>query len=388
MRIAVMGAGIAGLALGLALERAGLEYRLYEQAPELREVGAGLQLAPNATRLLHRFGLGAALKATAVRPEALELLRWDDGKPLGRTVFGDECVQLFGEPYYTVHRADLQHAMADALPDGRIRFGAQCVGVREHADGVEIRFADGSSQRADIVVGADGLHSVVRGALDADRPRPMGRTVFRGLVPAERVPLLSGPPKMLMWMGPGHHFLCYPVSAGRLVNFSASAPADGWLAESWLAQGSVQDLARAYTGWHEEVLRVIRSADRVSRWALYERDPQWGRGRITLVGDAGHASLPFLAQGANQAVEDSVVLAACLREASSDNLEPALRRYETCRQERVAEIGAIVRGRNVTIHLPDGEQQRRRDAGLTNLMELRGNAWLYGYDADQALSTV
>jgi salicylate hydroxylase len=386
MRIAVVGAGIAGLAMGLALDRAGLRYQIFEQATELREVGAGLQLAPNATRLLHRLGLAPALKETAVRPEFIELRRWDTGAPLGVTMLGDECEHLFGEPYYLVHRADLQRAMIGLLPDGRVRLAARCEGVRETADGVEARFAGAPAEVFDAVIGADGIHSAVRGSLARDEPRFMGRTVYRGLASAERVPLLRGEPRMLMWMGPGHHFLCYPVSGGRLVNFSASAPADDWRTESWLAEGNVADLARAYEAWDSEVLRVVYAAGRVTRWALHERDGHWGRGRITLIGDAGHASLPFLAQGANQAIEDAVVLAACLRAASPENVPGALRRYEECRRDRIARIQSIVRGRNVSIHLPDGDQQRQRDATLTNMLDLRSSAWLYGYDAEEAVA--
>src|SRR5260370_25147923 len=244
MRIAVVGAGIAGLAMGIALDRAGLPYRIYEQATELREVGAGLQLAPNATRLLHRVGLAAQLKENAVRPEFLELRRWDEGTVLGRTVFGDECIRLFGEPYYLVHRADLQRAMLELLPEDRLQLAAACVGVRQVGDAGEVRFADGSSELVDVVVGADGIHSAVRDSLDRDEPRFMGRTVYRGLVPAERVPLLAGGPKMLMGMGPGRHFLCYPASGGRLVHFSARPPADNRRTQPCLAHGTFAYLAR------------------------------------------------------------------------------------------------------------------------------------------------
>ncbi len=386
MRIAVVGAGIAGLAMGFALDRAALPYQIYEQATELREVGAGLQLAPNATRLLRRFGLAHRLKETAVRPEFLELRRWDTGAVLGRTILGDECEVLFGEPYYLVHRADLQRAMIDLLPEGRVRLAARCVGVRETGDGVRVEFADGSAELFDAVIGADGIHSVVRESLARDEPRFMGRTVYRGLAPAERVPLLREGPRMLMWMGPGHHFLCYPVSAGRLVNFSASAPAGEWRTESWLAEGNIADLARAYEAWDQDVLRVVYAADHVTRWALNERDGHWGRGRVTLIGDAGHSSLPFLAQGANQAIEDAVVLAACLRAVSTETIPDALRKYEERRRARIAQIQSIVRGRNVSIHLPDGDQQRQRDASLTNMLDLRSSAWLYGYDAEEAVA--
>jgi len=384
MRIAVIGAGIAGLAMGLALDRAAVPYQIYEQATELREVGAGLQIAPNATRLLHRFGLASRLKETAVRPEFLELRRCDTGAVLGRTVLGDECELLFGEPYYLMHRADLQRAMIGLLPTGRVRLAARCAGVGETGDAVRVEFADGSAELFDAVIGADGIHSAVRESLAPDEPRFMGRTVYRGLVPAERVPLLRDGPRMLMWMGPGHHFLCYPVSGGRLVNFSASAPAEGWRTESWLAEGNIADLARAYGDWDEDVLRVVRATDHVTRWSLHERDGHWGVGRVTLIGDAGHASLPFLAQGANQAIEDAAVLAACLRDASTETVPAALRKYEEHRRDRIAQIQSIVRGRNVSIHLPDGDQQRQRDASLTNMLDLRSSAWLYSYDAEEA----
>jgi salicylate hydroxylase len=384
MRIAIVGGGIAGLGFAIALGRAGLPYRIYEQAAEIREVGAGIQVAPNATRLLHRFGLAERLDAVAVRPQLIERRRWQDGTILNRSPLGDECVKLYGAPYYTVHRGDLQRAMLELVAKTDIQLGAKCVAVEEQGDEVELRFADGSAETADVVVGADGIHSAVRASMIPDQPRFMGRTVYRGLVPAERLPHLCKQQKLTMWMGPQLHCIYYPVAAGSLLNFSASTPADDWRSESWLAEGNLDDLVRAYQGWHGEVLRVVTSADRVNRWALFERDAYWGRGRVILIGDAAHAALPFLAQGANQAIEDAVILTACLRDMDRTQVPEALQRYQRFRHGRVTQLQEGARQQGKTLHLPDGDEQRQRDDGMHNTHHLRQAEWLFGYDAELA----
>jgi salicylate hydroxylase len=386
-RVAVVGAGIAGLTLGLALARAGVPFTIYEQAPQLREVGAGIQVAPSATKLLHRLGLEDAMRVSGFAPAAMEFRRWADNSVLVRNVLGADYEERYGAPYYTFHRADLQRTLADALPAGALRLGQHCTGFDETADAVTVRFADGSSTTADVVVGADGIHSAIRDAMVADHPRFSGETIYRGLVPAERLPFLLEEPKVILWLGPGRHCVCYPVAGGRLVSFAATAPGSDWQTESWSAQGRVSDLVAAYDGWNDDVVTVLGSADAVSRWALHDRDPieRWSTDRITLVGDSAHPMLPFLAQGANQAIEDAVVLAGCLRDAGSTGVATALRRYEAIRKARTAEVQNRSRGNTTTFHLPDGEEQRKRDAAMTTL-DRRAQDWLYGYDAEAALA--
>jgi salicylate hydroxylase len=386
VRIAIVGAGIAGLTTAAALSRVGLSCQVYEQAPAFGEVGAGIQIAPNAARILHRLGLAARLGEIGVRAQALELRRWNDGATLARTPFGAECETLFGAPYYLVHRAELHRGLVELLPDDTVHLGSVCTGVIERADGVELRFADAATETVDVVIGADGIHSTVRKILATDAPRFSGQTIYRGLVPAERLPFLLDDPKVIVWLGPEQHCVCYPISAGKLISFGATTPAGRWRVESWSAPGRIEDLRAAYSGWNDQVQQLITAADTVSRWALHDRDAldRWSSQRLTLVGDAAHPMLPFMAQGANQAIEDATVLAACLRAATSRTIPDALARYEEVRKRRTAEIQLASRSKTDTFHLYDGDQQRRRDATLVDIQELASQEWLYGYEPEVA----
>jgi salicylate hydroxylase len=389
MRVAVAGAGIAGLAFAAALRRAGLDCHVYEQAGRLAEVGAGVQLAPNAARLLHRLGLGDLLPAVAVEPQAIEMRRWDDGTLLQRTELGEPCRSRFGASYYTVHRADLHSGLLSLVPPDRLHLGARCVAVTQDADAARLHLSDGTTVTADLVVGADGIHSVAREEIVADRPRYSGQTIYRGLVPAERVPHLQAEPRVRLWLGPDQHCVCYPVSSGRQLSFGATVPAADWREESWSARGDVAELAASYAGWHEDVARLIGAADTVGRWALHDRESidRLSSGRVTVIGDAAHPMLPFQAQGANQAIEDAVVLAACLADAGPDGSDAALRRYEEIRLPRTTRIQRQSRDNAKTLHLADGDAQRHRDAAARTSSGLDRHEWLFGYDAEQAVTT-
>ncbi|MEO3746334.1 FAD-dependent monooxygenase [Plantactinospora sp. B5E13] len=382
-RIAVVGAGIAGLTVAAGLTRLGLASTVFEQAPQLGEVGAGLQLAPNAVRLLRRLGLGRELDRVAVRPEAIEMRRWQDGELIMVTELGDACEQRYGAPYYTVHRADLHRCLRALLPDDPVRLGRRCRSVSERPDGVELGFDTGEGHRADLVVGADGIHSVVRAALLPDRPRFSGETIYRGLVRADRLPSLAERPRVRLWLGPGRHVVCYPVSGGDWISFGATVPADDWQVESWSAEADPGELRKAYQGWHPDVVNLLAEADPVRRWALHDRDAvdRWSTDRLTLVGDAAHPMLPFFAQGANQAVEDAFALAACLARTDG-GVAGALRRYEEVRAPRVAQVHQRSRGNATALHLPDGVAQRDRDAALRHRADLSHQDWLYGHDAE------
>jgi salicylate hydroxylase len=386
LSVAIVGAGIAGLTFAAALRRAGIDYHVYEQAERLSEVGAGVQLSPNATRLLHRLGLAERLREAAVRPQAIEMRRWDDGTVLQRTALGEPFRQRFGAPYYTVHRADLHSGLLSLVQPERVRLAARCLAVEQTADTARLWRSDGTIVEADLVVGADGIHSVVREQLVADRPRYSGQTIYRGLVPAGRVPHLLAEPRVRIWFGPHQHCVCYPVSSGRLVSFGATVPGSDWRQESWSARGEVRDLAAAYAGWHEDVTRLIAAADSVGRWALHDRDgiDRLGSGRVAVIGDAAHPMLPFQAQGANQAIEDAVALAVCLAEADPDDLGAILCRYERIRLPRTSRIQRQSRDNASTFHLADGEAQRRRDTAARASSGLDQHEWLFGYDAEQA----
>jgi salicylate hydroxylase len=384
--VAIVGAGIAGLAFAAALRRAGIDFHVYEQAQRLSEVGAGVQLAPNATRLLQRLGLGDRLSAIAVAPQAIEMRRWDDGTLLQRTPLGGLCRDRFGAPYYTLHRADLHSSLISLIPPERVHLGARCVAIEQTADTARLRLSDDSTVAATLVVGADGIHSIVREQLAADRPRYSGQTIYRGLVPADRVPYLLAEPRVRLWFGPDQHCVCYPVSSGRQVSFGATVTAPDWQEESWSARGSVLDLAPAYAGWHEDVTRLIGAAEAVSRWALHDREniDRLSSGRVAVIGDAAHPMLPFQAQGANQAIEDAAALAVCLTEAGQDGLAEALRGYERIRLPRTSRIQRQSRDNASTFHLADGDAQRRRDAAARTSSGLDQHQWLFGYDAEQA----
>jgi len=386
LRIAVVGGGIGGLATAGFLHRAGLDVTVYEQAVMLTEVGAGLVVPPNAARLLRRLGLMERFQRLAAPLETgWEFRRWQDGRVLFSQRLGAECERLYGEHTYTAHRADLLAVLAAAVPEPGVRLGARCVAVRRRSDRVELAFADGSAATADVVVGADGLHSVVRDAvLATGPPRFSGTCAYRCLVPAAQAPPFALRPVQTLWLGPGRHLVHYPISAGRYVNLVALTPADDYQVESWTAEGRIEDLRAEFAGWAPQLTGLLQAAERIGRWALLDRDPfrRWTNGPIALAGDAAHPMFPFLAQGAAQAIEDAAVLAGCLAESRTDPAG-ALSRYEAIRKPRTTRVQMISHQRQHVNHLPDGAEQRARDAAFAGEDPLAHNAWIYGHDAGQ-----
>jgi salicylate hydroxylase len=386
MRIGVVGGGIGGLSAALALLRAGFDVHVYEQAPALGEAGAGVQISPNASRILHRLGLAEDLARTGVRPLAWQQRRWDDARTLLRTPLRGTIETAFGFPHYQVHRADLLAALAGALPAERVHVGHRLTRVAERGDRVEARFADGARAEVDVLVGADGIHSRLRRILfGPEDPRFTGCVAYRGLVPAERVRHLGLETTAQVWMGPGRHFVHYFVRGGRLVNFAAIVEQDAWTRESWTDRGEIADALAAFDGWHPHVRAIIEAVDETYVWALFDRTPLegWSAGSVTLLGDACHAMLPFLAQGAAQAIEDGATLAACLAGAGAD-VAGALRRYERLRIPRTSRVQATSTANKARFHLPDGPAQRERDArmaaGATD-WSYQAVAWIYAHDA-------
>ncbi|WP_246207375.1 FAD-dependent monooxygenase [Bradyrhizobium rifense] len=367
LRVAVIGGGIGGCSAALALQRVGCIVDVYEQVPVKGEVGAGIQISPNASRLLNVYGLAQQLEAIAVRPSMTEARRWDDGRILSREQLGPAMERDFGAPYYHVHRADLLNIISGAIPQHCLHMGRRCIGLVQHDDRVEVMFEGGSTVEADVVVGADGIHSAVRRELfGAEQPRFSGNVAYRGVVPVERIADLGIERKSTNWMGPGGHFVHYFVSGGRYLNFVAVVEQAAWQRESWNDRGDVAEAQQYYEGWHPQLHAILRAVDDIYKWALFDRDPlpSWTLGRATLLGDACHPMLPYMAQGAAQAIEDGAVLAACLSSVPDLSVEDALKRYEAIRKPRASEIQALARRNAQTFHLHDGPEQQARDGRM------------------------
>jgi salicylate hydroxylase len=385
--VAIIGGGIGGLTAALALLRAGCDVHVYERAVALRELGGGIVISPNATRILHRLGLMEPLARLGVRPVEWLQRRWDDGRVLLRAPLAEATIAAFGFPHYQSHRADLQAVLADALAPERLHTGHRLTRISDHGDRVEVEFANGTRISADMLIGADGIHSTVRAALfGPDDPRFTGCIAYRGLVPAERLRHLDLDTTMEVWMGPGRHFVRYFVQDKRLINFACLIEQDSWRNESWTDRGNVADAVRAYQGWHPQVRAIIEAVDETFIWALFDRPPlpRWSAGRVTLLGDACHPMLPFMAQGAAQAIEDAASLAAIMARNGGQDIPQALRLYESVRLPRTARIQALATHHKQQFHLPDGPAQQERDAQLANGatgFALKAVAWIYGHDA-------
>jgi len=385
LRVAVIGGGIGGLSAALALLQGGCDVHVYEQAPRFGEIGAGLQISPNATRLLYRLGVKEAMEACGVRPIGVHQRRWDDGRTLQRAPLGAEVDAAFGAPYYHFHRGDLAALLAAALPRERAHAGHRLIDLDDRHDRIIARFENGAVAETDVLVGADGIHSRVRElAFGPERPRFTGCVAWRGLVPAERIAQLDIEVVSHCWMGPGGHCVHYWVSGKRLMNVVCIVEHGAWKRESWTDKGSVSDVLARYEGWHPIVRGLIAAFPETFIWALHDREPlpRWTEGRIALLGDACHPMLPMMAQGAAQAIEDGAALASVLR-AMPDDIPHALARYEAVRKPRATRLQELSAVNRTRYHMPDGPDQQKRDA----LMAASGDrsfaalTWLYAHDA-------
>jgi salicylate hydroxylase len=306
-----------------------------------------------------------------------------------RSPLAEPLEAVFGFPHYQMHRADLLLALASAVPAERVHLGHRLTDLVDRGDRVEARFADGVRAEVDVLVGADGIHSRVRRILfGPERPRFAGCIAYRGLVPAERLRELGLEVTAQVWMGPGRHFVHYYVSGGQLVNFVAVIEQDTWTRESWTDRGELADALAAFADWHPQVRSILRAVDETYIWALFDRAPleRWSAGRVTLLGDACHAMLPFMAQGAAQAIEDGATLAACLADAGAV-VADSLRRYERLRIPRTSRLQALSTTNKTRFHLPDGPEQRERDAEMSNGLtdwSFNAVAWIYEHDAAAA----
>jgi salicylate hydroxylase len=381
-RILIAGAGIGGLSAASCLMKAGHHVEIHEQAPELAEVGAGIQVSANAMHVLRHLGLDEAITEVGVRPEAYVFRLHHTGEVIQRFSLSQE--ELHGAPYTQLHRADLHDllaARAREFDPNVVRLNRKVTGFTESADGVELRFADGSAARGDLLIGADGLKSVVRAQMFGAAPATYtGDAAWRAVVPTERLPKNLLEQVMSVFMGPDGHVVCYYLRDGTLLNFVGIVETDEVSEESWTVKLPWEELKAQYRGWHPALQTVIDAADKDQcyRWSLFNRPPirEWSTRRVTLLGDAAHPTLPYLAQGAAMSIEDGAVLTRAL--GMRDSIADALQLYQRNRVDRTAKIVLQSNANRELFHLRSEAEIRARfsekDEGDDR------NSWLYSYN--------
>ena len=392
MHVVVAGAGIGGLTAALALLQRGIDVDVYEQAAELKEVGAGLQLSANGTRVFHLLGVGEALRAVSCEAAGKEVRLWSTGETWKLFDLGAESVARYGFPYFTVYRPDLLEILRAAVErakPGAIHLCTKVLGFRQDADSVEVEIDNRRARKTQALVGADGVHSRVRQALfGADRPAFTGIVAWRGIIPMERLPARMTRLVGTNWIGPGGHIVHYPLRAGRLMNFVGALERSDWKIESWSAKGERAELRADFCGWHEDVQALVNGIDTPYKWALMVRPPmpRWTEGRVTLLGDACHSMLPMLAQGAVMAIEDGYILARCL--AGDGDVPAALQRYEGARRERTRKVVEGSAANAQRFHNPQLadplEAKKYVDREWDPQRVAERYEWLFRYDVSQA----
>ena len=389
-RILIAGGGIGGLTLALALLRRGFDVALYEQAPELKEVGAGLQISTNGMLVLAALGIGDRVMALAARPLRRNVRLWNTGQTWTSDL-GPSTVARYGHPHVTMYRPDLLGVLADAVREvapAAINLGRQVVACEQDDARVTLRFADGGRATGDVLIGADGIHSVVRDALHGIQETTFtGLAVWRGVIPAECLPeSMAASTIVAGWMGPGGHVVQYPLRRGELINFGGVVERREWHSESWMTPGSQAEMRAAFAGWHGDIQTLVDQIEHPLLQALKLRRPlpQWSCGRMTLLGDACHPTLPFLAQGAVMAMEDGLVLARALV-AYAPDVAAALRAYEAARKARTTRI---IEGSAANTHrfhnavLADPTRaQAYVEREIVGPRDRDAFDWIYGYDA-------
>ena len=392
-RVAIIGGGIGGLTLALALRQRGFEPEVYEQASQLAEIGAAVALSANSTRELRRLGLLDALTEVSTEPSELIFRNWRDGSRIAAhdvhagLRYQREC----GAPYFGVHRADLQRILGGALGGEGLHLGHQLKTVHAHGGTVGLTFANGKTVEADLVVGADGVRSAVRRHVTGgERTIYSGTSAFRGIVPVERLPTLPDPQAIQFWMGPEAHLLHYAIGGkGESVNFFAviERPKLWPHGDKWLDPIEPGEAVQAFDGWHPAVVEMVAQSLPV-RWGLFGVRPmlKWYRGSVVLLGDAAHGMLPHHGQGANTTIEDAITLAELLgAEVASAGLASVLTQYQSLRRVRTRTIQRSSWDTNSLLHLPDGPELQDRDRRVGRFPEDFG--WIHQFDALQTAQT-
>jgi salicylate hydroxylase len=390
LKVIVIGGGIGGLSAALALLKRGIDVELYEQSSQLRETGAGIQIGSNGTRVLYALGLEQALAEVQVMPAARELRHWRTGETWNWFELGETSARRFGTPHLMLHRGDLHAALSSAVnglkPDA-IALNKTCVAVNQTPELVEVRFEDGTSATAPFVIGADGIHSTLRAILfGPGKPEFTGCVAWRGLITMQRLPEHLHRLVGTNWLGPRGFVLHYPVRRGELMNLVGVVERDDWRVESWVVAGTTVELANDFRGWHADVQALIGAIDTPYKWALMVRGPmdRWSKGRITLLGDACHPTLPFLGQGAVMAIEDAYIVAACI-EKYFDDPAKAFSRYEEIRRERTANVVRKAQENRAMAFEPRlADPDAVAEVVALDWMNVRRRErldWLYNYDA-------
>ena len=345
LRAIIVGAGIGGLAAAIALRQRGFEVEIFERSAKLEEAGAGLQIGPNGVKVLRALGLEDELMRNAFEPLSIMSVTWDEGRLRFRQPLKAMTREKYGAPYLSAHRIDLHNMLRGAIGDTPLTLGANCVGADTVNGTAVARFAGGATAEGDIVIGADGIRSAIRAQYFGDgHPLFTEMMAWRAIVPMDCVPTRIGPGgevavphgEYFGWIGPNGHVICYPIGAkGDKLNIFGGHVTDQWVEESWSVPSSREELMAAKKGWNEALLEMFRHVEHVYKWGIYDRDPlpQWTRGRVTLLGDAAHPTMPTLAQGANMAIEDGYVLARLLARHTGD-VETALLAYPVERKPR------------------------------------------------------
>jgi salicylate hydroxylase len=387
--IGIVGGGIGGLTAALALLRKGQDVTVFEQARELREVGAGLQISPNGSRVLFDLGLEAELEAICFEPQGKEIRLWNTGQTWKLFDLGVESRARYGFPYVTAHRNDLHQILVAAIESaspGAIRLDHRVTSVEQTANAVTLSFDGRTEAVFDAAIGADGVHSLMREQLFGSGPAEFtGIVAWRGVIPVERLPDRLTRPVGTNWIGPGGHVVHYPIRGGELMNFTSVIERRDWSVESWSTPGANQEYHDDYPGWHADVHEYISAIPQPFKWALIARPPmpRWVQGRVALLGDACHPSLPFLAQGAVMALEDALILGRAFEEF--DTLDAALGHYQAARIPRTTRavqgaLGNAKRFNNPTLAEPVGAQSYVDEQWAPDKVAERYE-WLFEYDA-------